>query len=127
MPNDEEILEVEVDDDEEMYDMLPEETYEGTDVLVIEDTDPYIPPLSLVKLSQWYRDYMGEYMESEHWHGDKSKWGDGYYTEFLAQDKFIYLGEIPNMPGHCVIVGMNGRTYFGFHTDDFQELDENET
>ena len=45
---------------------------------------------------------------------------------------FVFLGEIPNMPGHCVVVehlvkGLNpGKIYTGFHTDRFQELSKDE-
>lgn len=40
---------------------------------------------------------------------------------------FIFLGEIPNMPGHCVVIGKNsGGTYIGYHTSDFRELTDKE-
>lgn len=85
-----------------------------------------LTPFSLVKLTQKYRNWMKEYMGSEHWHGDTSKRGNGFYTEFLTQEVFIYLGEIPNMPGHVVVAGRNGKVYFGFHDDEFEELSEDE-
>ncbi len=84
-----------------------------------------LTPFSLVKLTQEYKDWMQEYMESDRWTGD-GKHGEGFYDEFLAQDHFVYLGEIPNMPGHVVVAGENGRVYFGFHDDEFQELSEDE-
>ena len=37
----------------------------------------------------------------------------------------IFLGEIPNMIGHCVI-SADDTTLISFHTDDFQELSEDE-
>ena len=39
----------------------------------------------------------------------------------------VFLGEIPNMPGHCVVVGVkSGRTYAGYHTENFVELSADE-
>jgi hypothetical protein len=35
---------------------------------------------------------------------------------------FLYLGEIPNMPGHCAVAGWDdGKIYSGYHTDTFEE------
>ena len=44
----------------------------------------------------------------------------------IMQEKvFIYFGEIPNMPGHCVVSGHeSGRLFSGYHIDNFQEIDE---
>ena len=33
----------------------------------------------------------------------------------------VMLGEIEQMPGHC-IVATGGKVYFGYHTDDFTKL-----
>ena len=38
----------------------------------------------------------------------------------------IFLGEIPNMLGHCVIADSTGAIKCGFHTFDFVELTEDE-
>ena len=41
---------------------------------------------------------------------------------------YIFLGEIPNMPTHCVVAEQqSGRLYAGYHTDHFVELSEDET
>jgi hypothetical protein len=41
---------------------------------------------------------------------------------------YIYLGEIPNMPGHCVVLDLKtGRMFAGYHTDNFVELSDDET
>ena len=86
-----------------------------------------LTPFSLVKLSQGYRDIMKEWSQSDKYTGDFSRQGEpGFYKEFLDQPNFIYLGEIPNMPGHVVVAGNNGRIYYGFHDDDFEELTEDE-
>jgi hypothetical protein len=44
----------------------------------------------------------------------------------LMQEKaFIYFGEIPNMPSHCVVSGHDsGRVFSGFHIENFQEISE---
>lgn len=43
----------------------------------------------------------------------------------------IFLGEIPNMPGHCVLACFNGKhkatIEFGYHIGDFEELSQEET
>lgn len=46
---------------------------------------------------------------------------------FQTDALFIYLGEIPNMPGHCVVAEQSsGRICAGFHTECFIELSEDE-
>ncbi len=41
---------------------------------------------------------------------------------------YIYLGEIPNMPGHCVVLDLKtGRMFTGYHTENFVELNDDET
>ena len=45
----------------------------------------------------------------------------------LEDEIFVFLGEIPNMPEHCVVAGhKSGRVYSGYHATNFQELDEDE-
>ena len=42
---------------------------------------------------------------------------------FKKDEACVFLGEIPNMPGHCVVVARKtGKIYFGYHTDSFTEL-----
>jgi hypothetical protein len=50
-----------------------------------------------------------------------------YYEELLGIKNFdprgvLCLGEISNMPNHYAIVGMNGKTVYGLHSDIFQEM-----
>lgn len=41
---------------------------------------------------------------------------------------FIFFGDIPNMPGHCIIADhKTGKFEFCFHTDYFIELTDDET
>ena len=36
---------------------------------------------------------------------------------------YVFFGEIPNMPGHCVVADQrSGKLYSGYHTDNFVEL-----
>jgi hypothetical protein len=40
----------------------------------------------------------------------------------------IFLGEIPNMPGHCVVSDVKtGKILVGFHTDRFHEIPDDQT
>lgn len=47
---------------------------------------------------------------------------------FQAGVIYVFLGEIPNMPGHCVVAErQSGRLLAGYHTENFVELSEDET
>ena len=51
------------------------------------------------------------------------------YDHMFDRDdfQFVYLGEIPNMPGHCVVIGWStGKVYSGFHSENFRLLMEDE-
>ena len=51
-----------------------------------------------------------------------------YKYPFHPKDIFIFLGEIPNMPGHCVVIEHKlGRVFSCYHTDNFVELTDEET
>jgi diadenosine tetraphosphate (Ap4A) HIT family hydrolase len=47
---------------------------------------------------------------------------------FKEHRVYIFLGEIPNMPGHCVVVEHKNhhQIFSGYHTDNFVELTEGE-
>ncbi len=46
-------------------------------------------------------------------------------SPIMNEKIFIFFGEIPNMPGHCVVSGHeSGKIYSGYHIDSFQELQE---
>jgi hypothetical protein len=46
---------------------------------------------------------------------------------FRAGAAYVFFGEIPNMPGHCVVADhRSGQIYSGHHTDNFVELAEEE-
>lgn len=46
---------------------------------------------------------------------------------FKEDDSYIFFGDIPNMPGHCVVCDKEGKFYIGYHTDNFEELSIEET
>jgi hypothetical protein len=52
-----------------------------------------------------------------------------YHAKYpLKEGKhYLFLGEIANMPHHCVVVDFEGRVHWAFHTDNFTELSEEET
>jgi hypothetical protein len=44
---------------------------------------------------------------------------------FREDGVYVFLGEIPNMPGHCVVADhKNGRIYAGYHIENFIEIPE---
>jgi len=64
--------------------------------------------------------------------------GEGYPTPpmpkelrkqypFGRDEHLMFIGEIVNMPGHCVLVRKNGEVVWGYHTDNFKELTDEET
>jgi len=47
---------------------------------------------------------------------------------FKKESVYIFFGEIPNMPGHCVVCDFKtGEMFCGYHTGQFIELSEEET
>lgn len=38
----------------------------------------------------------------------------------------VFMGEIKQMPGHCVIATHDGMVHWGYHTEDFVEPTEDE-
>lgn len=48
-------------------------------------------------------------------------------SPLLAEDVFVFHGEIPNMPEHCIVSGQtSGKVFSGHHTSNFIELSEGE-
>lgn len=50
-----------------------------------------------------------------------------HYYPFKKGKAYLFFGEIVNMPGHCAVAAHGGTVYFGYHTDNFVELTEDET
>lgn len=50
------------------------------------------------------------------------------HRPFPKGQAFVFLGEIPNMPGHCIVAeAKKGKLHVGFHTDRFKEITEDKT
>jgi diadenosine tetraphosphate (Ap4A) HIT family hydrolase len=46
---------------------------------------------------------------------------------FRARRTYVFLGEMPNMPGHCVVIEHpSGKVFSGYHTENFVELPDTE-
>lgn len=96
----------------------------GDEVIVMEEHDstPPIPPeesafvprrLSLVRLTSTCREWFRRSSRTE--------------NPLLREDAFVFLGEIPNMPAHCVVLGSkSGQLLSGFHTENFEEIPQEE-
>lgn len=55
------------------------------------------------------------------------EWKKEYLEVFEPDKVYIYLGEIVQRPGHCIVVEMKtGKIISGYHTENFIELTENE-
>lgn len=49
---------------------------------------------------------------------------NSYPDEFVTP--LVYLGEIPNMRDHCILIGKSGVVYWAYHTEDFITCPEDE-
>lgn len=46
---------------------------------------------------------------------------------FEKNKPYVFLGEIPQMPGHCIVADYKtGQLYCGYHTENFEEIPEDE-
>lgn len=55
------------------------------------------------------------------------EWKKEYLKVFEPDKIYIYLGEITQMPGHCIVIEMEtGKVISGYHTENFIELKEDE-
>jgi hypothetical protein len=46
---------------------------------------------------------------------------------FKRNGVYVFFGEIPNMPGHCVVADhRTGRLFSGYHTENFAEIPEDD-
>ena len=47
------------------------------------------------------------------------------FNPISAEGLYIYLGEIPNMKDHCIILDyLSGQAIIGYHIDNFREAKE---
>ena len=46
---------------------------------------------------------------------------------FSKHDRFVYMGDIVQMPGHCIVARLSdGKIFTCYHTYNFVKLSENE-
>ena len=46
---------------------------------------------------------------------------------FEKNKTYVFLGEIPQMPEHCIVADFKtGQLYSGYHTENFEEIPEDE-
>lgn len=47
-------------------------------------------------------------------------------SSFSTKHRYLFLGEVPNMGGHCIVMDDEGKLYVGYHTEHFVELTDDE-
>ncbi len=47
-------------------------------------------------------------------------------SPFSSKHRYIFLGEIPNMQGHCIVMDDTGKMYTGYHNENFVELTDDD-
>jgi hypothetical protein len=52
------------------------------------------------------------------------EWVNGY--PFINDQILLFMGEIEQMPGHCVVADRAGKVHWGFHTENFVKPTEDE-
>jgi hypothetical protein len=45
---------------------------------------------------------------------------------FTRKDVLLFLGEVQQMPGHCVVATKDGRVVWGYHTENFVVIAEDD-
>ena len=52
---------------------------------------------------------------------------DSFSLPFAVDGQLLFLGEIPNMPEHCVVYDIDKKQiHVGFHTSRFREIPESD-
>ena len=54
---------------------------------------------------------------------------EGYQYPIANEEHVVFFGEIPNMPGHCIVLQFKGNKnclLVGYHTENFIELSDGE-
>lgn len=82
----------------------------------------------------FYRNYKKPKVKSSPRYFSLVKYDDSHYNEpyrgkgpFKYNHTYLFMGEIANMPEHCVVVDTKTNEIFsGYHTDTFVELTEDE-
>jgi len=45
---------------------------------------------------------------------------------FTRKDVLLFMGEVEQMPGHCAVATKDGRVLWGYHTENFVVISEDE-
>ena len=57
----------------------------------------------------------------------KKEFHEYYKDVFKYNAHYIFLGDIPNMEDHCIVIGVENKNIeIGYHTENFIELTEDE-
>ena len=87
--------------------------------------------LAFIRLTKEMREDLEKYLKSSYslcLRAPQGRRHPSQLKELLKERVFIYFGEIPNMPGHCVVAGHeSGKIFSGYHTDDFEQIPDEET
>ena len=49
-----------------------------------------------------------------------------WIDKFCTNERFLFLGEIPNMPEHCAVIDHAGVIHWAYHTDNFEPVPDEE-
>lgn len=81
---------------------------------------PVFQPFTVVRLSDMAQKFYDAH-EQETAQSDKP-----FRHPLRLDDRAIYVNEIRNMPGHCILILQDGSIEQGWHTADFDEVPEDE-
>ncbi len=59
-------------------------------------------------------------------HNELVVWAGDNEDDFYQNEVVLFMGEVVQMPDHCVVAKDNGRVLFGYHTDNFRKAEEDE-
>lgn len=51
---------------------------------------------------------------------------DNAIYPFRNGDRMLFMGEIEQMPGHCVVATSSGKVIWGYHSEHFRILTDDE-
>lgn len=120
--NDDDLSQNEVND---LMNVLNDNVDESFEELIKENKEyifnQSIRQYAMIKLEDNYRERLKEFIVNA-----KSKEEIELANKQLDEEYLIYLGEIPNMIGHCIVVGKSGTIYSPMHVKNYIEMTEDE-
>lgn len=73
-------------------------------------------PIQSLIILQWCKEMRKD------WHAVQK-----YSSEFDCDERFIFLGNVEGMPGHCMVICLrDNRIYGPWHNDNFENVPEEE-